>query len=730
MSNNPDPQSRPPVQWSDADDRAMDALLKEYFRKQGVASVGGKDVSEKRSAARPVDFTDAILARLDQSRALSAEKITGGSGANRAYKPVVAAGGKRSGVAIAVRLIAVLAASILVFVTIKAWKSSDYRPGFAFNGTQNGNASGGDTETLPSDTDKVATADGASRVDAITSGDGVTQPVSPTKPRSEPIVLSLDRPQRNSDGAEGNGDPAANLAENAATAMPAGSDPVSPGRRELASSKNADLQDFDRQFLEYWKSIGVTPAPPVDGEALANRIADRFGFRPDVPTSAVDSAATGSGASAPSIVAVANELASSDLFSSDRQSRLLAERMVKQLGSGLKLSDDRKEQLVASAAAVIQSGGRFDQWISDWVASETTDSSPAAAPHLQAAAMGEWVAGRLMGADMGCARCHDSPIDSRFNQHDYWAFAAIFSPSPAQSVFYELPDGRQRVVTPGVPKRWLGLPRDASTSIAANATSVASRKDLAATLVGNRQLARSLVNHLWAIGFGSPMVSAASSPIAPPQDDSIELALEMLSDKLIEADFDIRVAARWVVQSEPMKRGTPVELQGDAWQLAGESQLVAASLAQRSFAAARSPWPAASQSQLLALMESRSGKQPAKLGARDAMLAQPMTTASGVDSGKSTNGSRGGKPPAKAVDHQDYWWTQWLADREGLKGGWMESIADRDQQVRHAFYAVGYRNVDQRQLEWGKSLLDSSAASGDSRNEEIAKIYWVIQNSM
>jgi len=714
MSNNSDPPSRPPVQWSDADDRAMDALLREYFRKQDGVQLGDKLDLKKSLVAGPRDFTSEILAQMGQSRSHLV-----GSGTQKltlAKTEAIAANRESKGISVAVRWFAVLAATVLAMIAIRGLKENANQRELALHAIEKQDGGGSATDQSGN---LAAFSDASSQGAAGANTAGAIQPQSTTKPRRDPIVLSLDKPVDGSDDAPRIAGGAAGVILNGqAGAMPLRGD-------EAVSFQNADLKDFDRQFLAYWKSIGVTPAPAVDNATLANRIADRFGFRLGASTES-DSGNANSGELPGD--RVVTELAANDLFSTERQSRLLAERLVKQLGNGLNLGDERNEQLVVSAAEVIRSGGRFDRWVSDWVASEAVPSEPSGAAHLRAASMGEWVGGRLMGADVGCARCHDSPIDSRFNQHDYWAVAAIFTPSPTQSVFYEMPDGRQKVAAPGAPKRWLGLPREPAQTDDSDAAIIASRAELAASLVGNRQLARTLVNHLWTIGFGTPMVSAASSPIAPPQDDSIEHAFEMLSEKLLAANFDIRVAARWIIQSEPMKRGTPVQLQGDAWQLAGESQLVAASLAQRSFAAARSPWPAASQAQLLALMESRGGKQPAKIGARDSMLAQPLAMPV-ADSGKSATGLRGGKAMNKPGDHQDYWWTQWLADREGLKGGWMESIADRDQQVRHAFYAAGYRNVDEQQLAWGNSWIDSSATGSDDRNEEIAKIYWVIQNA-
>lgn len=715
MSNIPDPQSRPPVQWSDADDRAMNALLQEYFRQHPGAQLDGKSDLQKQTAGNPRDFTDEILSQLDRS-----PELVNDSGPNRVHKPAVVATRKRNYIATAVRLFAVLAASVLALIALRAWKNKPNQPDFAVNLSEKDGkrvAAVRDSSTDPS-ADFAASGSASQPSDVATASiPEQTKPQSTNRPRREPIVLSLDNAVAGADNTVGQAE-TATLPDNKR-------DQMSPSSDKTAALKKASLQDFDRQFLTYWKSIGVTPAPVVDEATLANRIADRFGFRPGLSDfQGVNSGVSGANASGQ----VVQELAAAELFSTELQSQLLAERLIKQLAMGLGLNDQRKEELVASAAAVIRSGGRFDQWISDWVAAETIPNDSPGTPTSKAAAMGEWVAGRVVGADVGCARCHDSPIDSRFNQHDYWAVAALFAPAQTESLFYEMPDGRQRVASPGAPKRWLGLPRQVAQGDV-DAVQIVSRQEFSNSLIGNRQLARSLVNHLWSIGFGTPMVSAASSPIAPPQDDSIELALEMLSEKLIAANFDIRVAARWVVQSEPMKRGTPIELQGESWQLAGESQLVAASLAQRSFAAARSPWPSASRDQLLAMMESRSGKQPSKIGPQDSMLAQPITTSSGSASGKQSSGSNGGKPTGKSVDHQDYWWTQWLSDRESLRGGWMESIADRDQQVRHAFYAVGYRNVSERQLEWIRTLLGPESANPNDRNEEIAKIYWIIQNA-
>jgi len=381
--------------------------------------------------------------------------------------------------------------------------------------------------------------------------------------------------------------------------------------------------------------------------------------------------------------------------------------------------------LVQEAAEVISSGGRFDVWLSSWMRDDAwlSDSGPEADPTL----VGEWLANRVIGADVSCARCHDSPIDSRYVQHDFWAMAALFAPADGQPLFYELADGRQRAAVPRIPSRWLGKPAPSDPAAAAG-----SREELASMMIGNPQIARALANHLWTIGFGAPLVVATSSPLAPPRDDALDQALVMLADRLMHENFDIRAAAQWVIQSDPMLRDLPDDLADDRRRVAVEAKLVAASLAQRSFAAAKVALPETSRGQLLAMMQSRSGLIPATLVAPDSLLAQPRPT-SPLPPGTALALRPSAVPTVAAGTPQvapaNYWWTQWLADRESLRGGWLESIGDSDQQLQHAFYAAGYRDIDEEQLRNAKELLDATEQSSQDRSETFAQIHWILQNS-
>lgn len=87
------------------------------------------------------------------------------------------------------------------------------------------------------------------------------------------------------------------------------------------------------------------------------------------------------------------------------------------------------------------------------------------------------------------------------------------------------------------------------------------------------------------------------------------------------------------------------------------------------------------------------------------------------------------QPQVGQGELQDYWWSQWLADREALRGGWLNSIDNTDQQLLHAFYAAGYRDVDHEQLARVEKLLQATPASEQDRAETIAQIYWILQHS-
>jgi hypothetical protein len=673
MSGSADQPAEKSPPFSEAEERALDAMLSELF------------AAETRGPKPPRDFEAQVLTLVRQR--------SGGIGVGGTAS--LATGSERRGRAITLGAWASLAATILAMVYF--WGGSGRSP-FATNEptmTASGGSTGSDSSAATNHTDAIPKQSQPNRKPPVLlSG-------SPASVDSDHLGVAEPGPlagQAAADGSRSTRPRGLVLADTASSR---------PIEKEFLPD-DAGLARLNQQFAAYWQAIGVVPAASAGATAWSDRIADRFGIVID-PT--VDNSA------------------GTATWSDRDSSQQVAERLVAQLAIGLRLDPTALRRLTDEAADVIYRGDRFDAWLGRWVRGEF-DSAEAPQPAdsgsvaVKPDALGEWFASRLAGADVGCARCHDSPIDSRYIQHDYWAIVALFSSPAAGPTFYELKDGRQRVATPGVSKRWLGLADEATF-----ANPIDSRETLGQLLIGNRQVARTLANHLWSIGFGTPLLAVASSPIAPPRDDALDQALEMLAERLVASDFDIRAAVDWIINGDPMRRGLPDVFLQDRWQVAPEVTLAEASMAQRSFAAARAHWPAATRRQLAAMMKSRSSDLPTKIGRQDTLLAQPLILTPPNRIPRDLPREPVASGDAATAKPEEYWWAQWMADREGLRGGWIESIADRDQQLRHAFYAAGFRQVTPDQLRLAEDLIGSDVAQAvDEQHRAVAKLYWVIQN--
>lgn len=655
--NRSDSPLPPPRELTDAEERAIDALLAEVYRPRGPDR----------------DFTAELLSRLD------APAIP----VRLADRPA-AESASRHRAAVVTAL--TVAAAILVAVFFNLPQRDRLQ------------VAGNAEEQVVDSSGSTAASGGPGPVDA---GHAETSEEiagnSPERPVREPVLLSGE-PQAGE--ASGSASDSRDVARSEAAAAidthrsgPNSSAPNSP------SGTSATLADFDRQFRQYWQAVGVTPAPQLDRQQWAARVGERFGVRLPIAEADDDTAVEAVAAAA---------------FADSEAAAELAKRLLDRMFAGLPLEPDRRDAWVEEASQIVASGGPFDVWFSRRIA----DDSLAAQTTPEAARIAQWLSDRVLGCDARCAKCHDSPIDSRYAQRDFWSLAASLTAPDAESVFYELPDGRQQVASASVPLRWFGL---RSGDAADEPVAAAAKPEIASLVVGNREFAKSLANHLWTIGFDMPLTAAASSPAAPPRDESLDRALEMLADRLLASNFDVRDAARWVIASDPMRRSMPPIFDGDNWRTADESTLAAAALAQRAFAARKPALPSLGADRLAMMMQSRGGGAPLTLQARDALLAQPRT----VGPSARRPAERSGRNATPAEEH---WWAQWIGDREGLRGGWLESIGDFDEQVRHAFYAIGQDSPGRRRLEAAREFVNSMQAADEDDNAAM-RLFWILQNT-
>ncbi len=270
---------------------------------------------------------------------------------------------------------------------------------------------------------------------------------------------------------------------------------------------------MNRHLNEYWKRIGIEPTQTASDSEIASRIENRIGYKPNVVNGSVDE----------------------DLFASKEQAEPIAARLVSTLTDRLPLSGDARQQMIGEAAETLAAGAAFDGLIANWIQQGRFASVG------QPQAVGEVVAASLLDADLACARCHDSPVDSSLTQKDYWSFAACFKPTGQANLFYELPDGRQRAADAGIPARWTGRQESGSSAVNTLEPSIAG---VAHLIKNNSRLAQSLANHVWETVYGAPLVSKSSDPLAPPRDDALQQMHARLATAIQDAVliYELRIA--------------------------------------------------------------------------------------------------------------------------------------------------------------------------------------------
>jgi len=645
--NSHQPNSNDSSTFSEADERAIDALIYEV----------------NKLAPSPPDLSAVILSELARKR-WERPNSASSSDKNSRRSSVAATKRGRSWFAVAAGVLA-LAASI--FLILSRWDN------FVIDLTNIAENVLPEVSVGPELAADKSPAPAPTVIAVAPPG-----PAKPMTPR-EGVPLVRNKPM---DTTVASGEPVVASTE------------TTPSGEKLNATHAQTLAKFNAEIESYWDRVGVVAAAPISDAELADRIEDRFGARPALSTGETLVQAT-------LVSAVACEP--------------LATRLVNQLFRGVPLAPESQERMIAEATAVIVQGNRFDELISRWVADDSLFN------HDRPEQLSEGLATNLLDADAACARCHDSPVDGRFGQEDYWSIASLFAPADRPALFYELADGRQRVAEPGIPSRWLG---NVTPSQEAPIDSQAGQKEqLAKQLVGNRVLAGALANRIWEIGFGAPLISRASDPIAPPRDDTLKQSHAALTDAIVNSNFDMRFVVRLVMASDAMQRGQSELFASGRWRVANEETILRDSLAHRTFAAAPIKQPRMGRDQLLAMMGSRIGQPPRALGDSDTVLAQPSI--GGDHSGSSTPDT---VVPDKPRD-DEYLWASWVADRKLLENSWLHWIKDPEEQKRHAFYAVNM-SPGSHEDDFASQLVSPSDDEVVATRNANDRLYWVLRKSL
>ncbi len=174
----------------------------------------------------------------------------------------------------------------------------------------------------------------------------------------------------------------------------------------------------------------------------------------------------------------------------------------------------------------------------------------------------------FMGANMKCARCHDSPLN-RYRQRDLFGIAAMLEGEPvaipATSSVGEVPGRRKPAVSvtskPGdlIPPSFVFEEGRPYTEI--DRDDRAYRKALAEWLVAQRRFAQVGVNRIWQRFMGTGLVQPIGDWDAAPKASHPGL-LEYLTDEFIASAYSVKHIEELILKSHAYQRKRDQKLAG------------------------------------------------------------------------------------------------------------------------------------------------------------------------
>ena len=332
------------------------------------------------------------------------------------------------------------------------------------------------------------------------------------------------------------------------------------------------VTELDREFERHWKAEGLEPAPPADAKQVMRRVA--LGLMGTIPSLEEQRAAE----SLPAAHRLPWWLA--HIFSDRRYADYVAERLTRayvgtEEGPFIFF---RRRRFRAWLSEQIQQNKPYDQITQQLIVGRGIWTSDPSVNFLTVTIDGDAedqgpdpirLAGRtaraMLGMRIDCLQCHDDKLGNvelgppgelhEGQQVDFHRLAAFFSEAevsllgivdrPGTPYRYKfLGEESEQLVHPTVPfgQEWL---RPAATR----------RQQLAdwVTDPRNRPFARAIVNRVWALLFGKPLVEPIDDiPLYGP----FPPGMETLTDDLITHGYDLQRLITIIVASEPFHRAS------------------------------------------------------------------------------------------------------------------------------------------------------------------------------
>ncbi|MEC5127747.1 DUF1553 domain-containing protein [Verrucomicrobiales bacterium BCK34] len=188
------------------------------------------------------------------------------------------------------------------------------------------------------------------------------------------------------------------------------------------------------------------------------------------------------------------------------------------------------------------------------------------AVHQDPETMAENVSQAFLSLSIGCAKCHDHPLE-KWTNDQYYAFANIFSRVRAKGwggdarngdgvrTLYVEPRGDLMQPRTGKPQ----APAPLDGDVIDPASPEDRREALADWLTDpeNPFFARSITNRVWAAYFGRGLVDPVDD-LRASNPASNEPLLDALSAHLVENEFDLKTLMRTILTSETYQRSSEV----------------------------------------------------------------------------------------------------------------------------------------------------------------------------
>lgn len=226
----------------------------------------------------------------------------------------------------------------------------------------------------------------------------------------------------------------------------------------------------------------------------------------------------------------------------------------------------------------------YYQWVRDRVAENTPWDEMAArlvtskgsskdqgatnffAVHQDPESMAENVSQAFLSLSIGCAKCHNHPLE-KWTNDQYYAFANLFSRVRAKGWGGDARSGdgirtlyvesRGDLIQPRTGKPQAPAPLDAPPISPDDPT---DRREILAdwlTAPDNPYFTRAIANRVWANFMGLGLVESIDDLRAsnPPSNEAL---LDALSAFVVEKDYDLRQLMRLILESEAYQRSTKV----------------------------------------------------------------------------------------------------------------------------------------------------------------------------